>query len=333
MPESPAAQSAYDVLGVSPTSTEDELRRAYRLRLRETHPDTGGSAIQFQAVQAAWSRIGTAADRAIYDAGSGNRFDRSGGPGPAGGAGGDSAGSPGAGMGGRASGASRGTPSTLKARSFGHPGGDERVHYLTLIREWVGRGVELTDPYDPALVRSAPREIRRWLAKAIAEEETARIVSTMGIGFTVWNNVLVGRTGENVDHVVLGPAGLFAIASHDWGSEVRLSKSELVGDDIADDEDPLRSLGQSARMLSKSLGVTFTALVVVVPDDDLAVGCAQVERGRLAGAVVVRRSVLPQLLRNGVSGVVPGGRGGEERASVDRIFELRSRLQDSIRFV
>ncbi|QWT23142.1 DnaJ domain-containing protein [Subtercola sp. PAMC28395] len=332
MPESPAAQSAYDVLGVSPTSTEDELRRAYRLRLRETHPDTGGSATQFQAVQVAWSRIGTAADRAIYDAGSGNRFDRSGGETGAG-RGSGSGGGAGSGMGSRASGASQGTPSTLKARSFGHPGGDERVHYLTLMREWVGRGVELKDPYDPALVRSAPREIRRWLAKAIAEEETARIVSTMGIGFTVWNNVLVGRTGENIDHVVLGPAGLFAIASHDWGSEVRLSKSELVGDDIADDEEPLRNLGQSSRMLSKSLGVKFTALVVVVPDEDLAVGYAQVERGRIAGAVVVRRSVLPQLLRNGVSGVVPGGRGGPERASVDRIFELRSRLQDSIRFV
>ncbi|CAN5175586.1 hypothetical protein BH09ACT6_BH09ACT6_11850 [soil metagenome] len=311
MPESPAAQSAYDVLGVSPTASEDELRRAYRQRLRETHPDTGGSAARFHAVQAAWARIGTAADRAEYDAGTGTRFDQA-----------DDRGSS---RGGRASGASHQTPSTLKARSFGHPGGEERERFLRLMREWVGRGVQLTDPYDPALVRSAPREIRRWLAKAMAEEETARIVSTLGIGFTVWNNVEVGRTGENIDHVVLGPVGLFAIASHDWGSEVRLSKGELIGDAVGDTDEPLKTLGHSARVLSKSLGVRFTALVVVVPDDDLAVPFAQVERGRLAGAVVIRRSVLPQLLRSGVA--------GGERASVERIFELRSRLQDNIRFV
>ena len=88
-----------------------------------------------------------------------------------------------------------------KARAYGHPGGWRRERYLQLMREWVGRGVELPDPYEPALVRSAPREIRRWLAKALAEEETARIVSTLGIGFTVWNNVAVAKTGGNIESI------------------------------------------------------------------------------------------------------------------------------------
>jgi len=37
------------------------------------------------------------------------------------------------------------------------------------VREWAGRGVTLDDPYDPVLVRSAPRDIRHVLADALAE--------------------------------------------------------------------------------------------------------------------------------------------------------------------
>ncbi|MCU1482667.1 MAG: heat-shock protein [Subtercola sp.] len=307
-----ASRSPYEVLGVSPGSSDDELRRAYRLRLRETHPDTGGSAVLFQAVQDAWELVGTPAERAAYDSGVGARVTAP-----------DARGSSFAG-GSRAS-AGRGQGASPKARSYGHPGGEEREHFLRLMREWVGRGVELKDPYDPALVRSAPREVRRWLAKAMAEEETARIVSTLGIGFTVWNNVAVAKTGQNVDHVVLGPGGVFALQSYDWGSPVRLSKNELVGEAIGDEDEPLRTLATNARALGRGLGVRFSAVVIVVPDDDLAAPFEQVERGRLAGAVVIRRSVLPQLLRNGL--------GGSEGESIDRIFDLRSRLQAGIRFV
>ena len=36
MSESPAAASPYEVLGVSPSVTDEELRRAYRLKLRQS---------------------------------------------------------------------------------------------------------------------------------------------------------------------------------------------------------------------------------------------------------------------------------------------------------
>ncbi|HEY8281894.1 MAG TPA: DnaJ domain-containing protein, partial [Leifsonia sp.] len=58
MSDSPASATPYEVLGVSPSVTHEELRRAYRRLLRETHPDTGGTAARFQAVQAAWELIG-----------------------------------------------------------------------------------------------------------------------------------------------------------------------------------------------------------------------------------------------------------------------------------
>ena len=69
MSDSPASPSPYEVLGVSATVSHEELRRAYRRLLRQTHPDTGGSARAFQAVQDAWELIGDPEDRARYDRG------------------------------------------------------------------------------------------------------------------------------------------------------------------------------------------------------------------------------------------------------------------------
>ena len=65
--DSPLSASAYEILGVDPTVDDGELRRAYRLRLRQTHPDTGGDAAVFIQVQRAWELIGTPEGRAAYD--------------------------------------------------------------------------------------------------------------------------------------------------------------------------------------------------------------------------------------------------------------------------
>ncbi|WP_031206780.1 DnaJ domain-containing protein, partial [Microbacterium maritypicum] len=57
--DSPLSASAYEILDVDPTVDDVELRRAYRLRLRQTHPDTGGDAAMFIQVQRAWELVGT----------------------------------------------------------------------------------------------------------------------------------------------------------------------------------------------------------------------------------------------------------------------------------
>src|SRR5690606_29998137 len=210
--DSPLSHSAYEVLGVDPTATDDELRRAYRLRLRQTHPDTGGDAAEFIQVQRAWELVGTAEGRAAYDSGHGfgshsqepqwNGWQAR----PA------------------------QTDSRPRARAYGHPGGWRRERYLTLIREWAGHGVDVADPYDPALVRSAPRELRRMLADALAEEETARTISDLGMGFTVWHDVAAGADADDkLDHVVLSPSGLYAVLSEDFGGIVGFRRGEIVG--------------------------------------------------------------------------------------------------------
>ncbi|MDH6236968.1 DnaJ domain-containing protein [Cryobacterium sp. CG_9.6] len=314
MPDSPAASTPYEVLGVAPSASDDALRRAYRLQLRRTHPDVGGTAAQFHAVQIAWERVGSPESRAVYDR---TRF---GGPEPT--MPDDpfhTSATPGS------SASSRASTTGLKTRMHGHPGGLVRQQYLNLIREWAGRGTVIDDPYAPSLVRSAPRAIRHLLAKALAEEATAHLVSGLGIGFTAWHDVDAANGTDKLDHVVLGPAGLFAVLSEDWGGAVQLRRGELVSDEIADDEEPIHRLQASAKAFTRHVRVRFTGLIVVLPDGALEAPLSVPKRGRHPMVTVIGRSRLNGLLRDGFPGM--------ERGSFEKVFELRSTLQNEIRFV
>ncbi|MEV8249808.1 DnaJ domain-containing protein [Microbacterium sp. NPDC076768] len=312
--DSPLSASAYEILEVDPTVDDDELRRAYRLRLRQTHPDTGGDAETFVQVQRAWELIGTAEGRAAYDRRSGVHAS------PTTDAGSDSD----SGWSGWRPRAAR-TDTRPRARSYGHPGGWRRERYLSLIREWAGRGVEVPDPYDPALVRSAPRDLRRILADALAEEATARTVSDLGMGFTVWHDVEAGADADDkLDHVVLGPSGLYGVMSEDFGGVVGFRRGEITGP-IVGTRAPVTSALRRMRTVAKKARVRFGGAIIVLPDDDLAQAVTPLGTSRGVPVVVVRRSALAMVLRQGV----PQARaiGGNE------LFDVRTRLQQTVRFV
>lgn len=307
--DSPLSASAYEILGVDAGVDDAELRRAYRLRLRQTHPDTGGDAAVFIQVQRAWELVGTPEDRAAYDRRSGVH------PGIQT----DSASS-----GWRPQTATR-TDTRPRARSYGHPGGWRRERYLVLIREWAGRGVEVPDPYDPALVRSAPRDLRRLLADALAEEATARTVSALGMGFTVWHDVATGADADDkLDHVVLSPSGLYAVMSEDFGGVVGFRRGEITGPSLGT-RAPVTAALSRMRSVAKAARVKFGGVIMVLPDDDLSQAVTPLGSSRGVPVVVVRRSALAMVLRQGV----PGARaiGGNE------LFDVRTRLQQTVTFV
>lgn len=311
--DSPLSASAYEVLQIAPDATDDDLRRAYRLRLRATHPDTGGDAAAFVQVQRAWELVGTPDARAAYDRGHGFGADA---PqyAPTPGADARTWHPPG-----------RPADTRPRARSFGQPGGWRRERYLTLMREWVGRGVELPDPYDPALVRTAPRELKRLLADALAEEATARIVADLGMGYTVWHDVAADPRDADLklDHIVLGPSGLYALLSEDFGGAVRMRRGELIGDGVAGS--PIGDLVAATRAVARAARVRFSGAIVVLPDDDVATAIDELGRVRGTPVVVVARSALATVLRRGVTGA--RDIGGNE------LFDIRTRLQQVIRFV
>lgn len=49
--------SDYDLLGIKTDASQDEIKKAYRNKVKENHPDRGGDAIKFEKIQKAYERI------------------------------------------------------------------------------------------------------------------------------------------------------------------------------------------------------------------------------------------------------------------------------------
>jgi len=287
---SPLSASPYEVLGVAPSATDDEIRRAYRVRARRTHPDVGGDAAEFVQVQQAWEILGSAAARAGYDRGAGETSWA------------------------RHPQGRRG--SRLGAKSFGTAGGWRRELYAALVREWAGDA----DGYSARVVREAPWEQRRLLADALAEESTAAAIEQLGIGFTAWHGIELGD--EALDHVVLGPTGLYALTSEDFGGPVRFRGGEPIGSRTSG-LTPVDDLVRRARAVARAARVRFGGAILILPDDDL--GEPAIVLGEARGILVaaVRRSALSIALRQGIPGARPVG--GNE------VFDVRTRLAAAVR--
>lgn len=303
--DSPLSASAYEVLGVTPNTADDELRRAYRARLREAHPDTGGDAAVFIRVQRAWEIIGTPAARAAYDRDRSSDADAWRAP------------------------SSTPTDTRPRPKTYGEPGAWRRARYTALLAEWAG--TEIADPYAPPVVRGAPRALRRVLADALAEEATAAATAGLGMGFTLWHGIATGPVADgagadaahHLDHIVLGPSGLYGVMSADFGGVVGFRRGEITGPSLGH-RAPVTELLAQIRTVARAGRVRFSGAIVVLPDGDLSMPSTPLGSVRGLPVVVVRRSVLPSLLRTGL----PGTRviGGNE------LFDVRTRLRQSIHF-
>ncbi|WP_242616348.1 nuclease-related domain-containing protein [Microterricola gilva] len=151
--------------------------------------------------------------------------------------------------------------------------------------------------------RKLPDEIHSWYAGAVGERRVADILSRLGDEWTVLHSVPVGSEGSDIDHVLIGPAGVYTIntkhhANKDvWVAGRALRVSNHPQHHISNAAFEAR---RAAKLLTQASGLTVeTAGVVVVvgarklvikaaPDgDDVTVG---VERdSELLGALQSRR--------------------------------------------
>jgi DnaJ family protein C protein 2 len=62
-----ASDNLYEILGVSRSSDDNEIRKAYKKLCLTNHPDKGGSAEEFQKIQKAYETLSDPAKRKKYD--------------------------------------------------------------------------------------------------------------------------------------------------------------------------------------------------------------------------------------------------------------------------
>ena len=98
------------------------------------------------------------------------------------------------------------------------------------------------------------REAQPWYVGALGELDVARRLGTLGPGWYVLHSVPVGTGASDLDHVVIGPAGVFTInTKHHRGQNVWVGRRRILVNGQRTDH--LRNAAYEATRTSKLLSV------------------------------------------------------------------------------
>jgi hypothetical protein len=134
-------------------------------------------------------------------------------------------------------------------------------------------------------------QARAWQRGAKGERHTARLLDRLGRdGYQVFHDLAMPGSPANVDHLVVGPSGVFVIDSKQWTGHVQQSADGLVWHDHYRLDRTLATVRWQAETLGRLLGAPVAPLVCVhgahIQHDGLhAQGVAIVPASRLRRAL------------------------------------------------
>jgi hypothetical protein len=103
-----------------------------------------------------------------------------------------------------------------------------------------------------------------WYLGALGELEIARRLSALGPNWRVFHSIPVGRGASDIDHVVVGPPGVFTInTKHHEGRDIWIGAKRLLVS--GQPTDHLRNARFEAKRASQRMSAAMHALVDVAP--------------------------------------------------------------------
>ena len=120
-------------------------------------------------------------------------------------------------------------------------------------------------------------DARSWFQGALGEIEVAGVLSRLGPGWTVLHAVPVGSGESDIDHVVIGPPGIFTINTKNHsGHKIFVGGGSLTVDGHRTEHmrNSVHEAQRASKLLSKVAGgpVTVMPLIVLVGVDRLSIG-------------------------------------------------------------
>jgi hypothetical protein len=114
-------------------------------------------------------------------------------------------------------------------------------------------------------LRFRPSEqARTWQRGAAGEQHTARLLDRLTRdGFVVFHDLAVPGSPANVDHLAIGPTGLFVIDSKQWSGSVHRGGDGLVWHNHYRLDRTLETVRWEAETIGRLLGTRITALLCV----------------------------------------------------------------------
>jgi len=114
-------------------------------------------------------------------------------------------------------------------------------------------------------LRFRPSEqARAWQRGAHGERHTARLLDRLTRdGYVVFHDLAVPNSPANVDHLVIGPSGVFVIDSKEWSGSVHQGADGLVWHNHYPLDRTLATVRWEAETIGRLLGTRIVALLCV----------------------------------------------------------------------
>jgi hypothetical protein len=157
-----------------------------------------------------------------------------------------------------------------------------------------------------------------WRRGAAGERRTARLLERLtGDGYVVFHDLAMpGNSSANVDHLVIGPSGVFVIDSKQWTGSVHQGADGLTWHNHYPLDRTLETVRWEARAISRVLGTRAAALLCVhgahvhgggLHVQDVAIVPAHLLRGALGFEQVLSDAEVALLATTAWSSLRPAG--------------------------
>lgn len=133
------------------------------------------------------------------------------------------------------------------------------------------------------------RHVERFFKGARGEEKVSGILQNLPDAYHVFNDWAVGNS--HVDHVVVGPGGVFAIETKFWSGAVTIEEGHVLVDGALPSRSPLTQVLREAALVRDALAARgWTGLVT--PVIAFASDTFAAHRANVNGTIVINASEL-----------------------------------------
>ena len=133
------------------------------------------------------------------------------------------------------------------------------------------------------------RRVERFFIGARGEEKVAGILQSLPDAYHVFNDFTVGR--KHIDHVVVGPAGVFAVETKFWRGVVTIEEGHVLLDGQLPNRSPVDQVVREAALVRRAL-VALGWKGLVTPVLAFASDTFAAHRATLKGTLIINSNEL-----------------------------------------
>lgn len=135
------------------------------------------------------------------------------------------------------------------------------------------------------------RRVERFFKGARGEERVSGILKTLPDCYHVFNDFVA--CGKHVDHVVVGPGGVFAVETKFWRGKVTVEEGRILLDGQLPDRSPIAQVNREATLVRNALAAAGWK-GDVMPVLTFASDTFATHRANISGAIVMNARELKE---------------------------------------